>query len=256
MNGVFDGVSLDDGGLGRQAGARAGRGGLGEVPDPDVDVGRDLVELVGRRELARQELLREGRPSGRTGSSTTTTSSSAPSPTARGRWGGSAASTRARRGSSRIRRSCRWCSPGFWRRWNPTSCRPRATTGSLVDIDYCNNASAIYQLEPIDDIVIREWGADGSLTPFTSDDGRSRRSRVREGASARSDWRVPCTFSARTHPRVLICFRSIRFVKEPAGSPPTTRGIGITGARRVRPLAHQACRQCACQAPCSWSLLP
>ena len=33
----------------------------------------------------------------------------------------------------------------------------------IVDIDHCNNASALYHLEPIDDIVIREWAADGTL---------------------------------------------------------------------------------------------
>jgi len=32
----------------------------------------------------------------------------------------------------------------------------------VVDIDYCNNASAIYHLEPIDDIVIREWDESGA----------------------------------------------------------------------------------------------
>ena len=31
----------------------------------------------------------------------------------------------------------------------------------IIDIDYRNNASAIHHLEPVDDIVIREWGADG-----------------------------------------------------------------------------------------------
>ncbi|HET7293194.1 MAG TPA: NAD-glutamate dehydrogenase domain-containing protein [Vicinamibacteria bacterium] len=33
----------------------------------------------------------------------------------------------------------------------------------IIDIDYCNNASAIYHLEPIDDVVVREWGPDGTL---------------------------------------------------------------------------------------------
>ena len=37
----------------------------------------------------------------------------------------------------------------------------------IVDIDYCNNATAIYHLEPIDDIVIREWNGDGSLGQAT-----------------------------------------------------------------------------------------
>ena len=33
----------------------------------------------------------------------------------------------------------------------------------IIDIDYCHNASAIYHLEPIDDVVVREWGGDGTL---------------------------------------------------------------------------------------------
>ena len=37
----------------------------------------------------------------------------------------------------------------------------------IIDIDFRNNASAIYRLEPVDDIVIREWGADGRLEAAT-----------------------------------------------------------------------------------------
>jgi glutamate dehydrogenase len=37
----------------------------------------------------------------------------------------------------------------------------------IIDIDYCNNASAIHHLEPVDDIVIREWGKDGELVEAT-----------------------------------------------------------------------------------------
>ncbi|PYQ16701.1 MAG: hypothetical protein DMF80_03665 [Acidobacteria bacterium] len=44
---------------------------------------------------------------------------------------------------------------------------PKADDHRIVDIDYCNNASAIYHIEPIDDIVIREWGADGKLVEAT-----------------------------------------------------------------------------------------
>jgi len=38
---------------------------------------------------------------------------------------------------------------------------PSADDRRIVDIDFCNNAEAIYHLEPIDDIVVREWGPDG-----------------------------------------------------------------------------------------------
>jgi glutamate dehydrogenase len=44
---------------------------------------------------------------------------------------------------------------------------PAPNDHRIVDIDYCNTASAIYHLEPIDDIVIREWGPDGKLVEAT-----------------------------------------------------------------------------------------
>jgi glutamate dehydrogenase len=44
---------------------------------------------------------------------------------------------------------------------------PATNDHRLIDIDYCNTASAIYHLEPIDDIVIREWGPDGNLVEAT-----------------------------------------------------------------------------------------
>ncbi len=37
----------------------------------------------------------------------------------------------------------------------------------IIEIDYCSNASAIYHLEPIDDIVIRHWGGNGKLEQAT-----------------------------------------------------------------------------------------
>ena len=45
--------------------------------------------------------------------------------------------------------------------------KPEAQDHRIVDIDYCNNATAIHHLEPIDDIVIREWGQDGELLEAT-----------------------------------------------------------------------------------------
>jgi glutamate dehydrogenase len=44
---------------------------------------------------------------------------------------------------------------------------PNDTDPRIVDIDYCNNAMAIYHLEPIDDIEIRQWAEDGSLQEMT-----------------------------------------------------------------------------------------
>jgi glutamate dehydrogenase len=53
----------------------------------------------------------------------------------------------------------------------------------IVDIDYCNNATAIYHLEPIDDIVIREWNEDGSLGQATVLLGRFAKGAFAEKAS-------------------------------------------------------------------------
>ena len=48
-----------------------------------------------------------------------------------------------------------------------THLRPAATDERVIDVDYCPNAQAIHHLEPIDDVVIREWGADGTLEAST-----------------------------------------------------------------------------------------
>jgi glutamate dehydrogenase len=45
--------------------------------------------------------------------------------------------------------------------------RPAPEDERIVDMDFCNNASAIYHIEPIDDIVIREWSAEGALVEAT-----------------------------------------------------------------------------------------
>jgi len=44
---------------------------------------------------------------------------------------------------------------------------PEAEDKRIIDIDYCSNASAIYHLEPIDDIIIRHWREDGRLEKAT-----------------------------------------------------------------------------------------
>ena len=48
-----------------------------------------------------------------------------------------------------------------------THLRPTAKDERVIDVDYCPNAQAIHHLEPIDDVVIREWGADGALQAST-----------------------------------------------------------------------------------------
>ena len=56
----------------------------------------------------------------------------------------------------------------------------------IVDIDYCNNGTAIYHLEPVEDIVVREWGTDGQLQGATLLLGRFAR-----GAFAQRADRIP-----------------------------------------------------------------
>ncbi len=45
--------------------------------------------------------------------------------------------------------------------------QPSPDDERLIDIDYCTHAHAIHHLEPIDDIVIREWTAEGTLGSAT-----------------------------------------------------------------------------------------
>jgi len=56
----------------------------------------------------------------------------------------------------------------------------------IIDIDFSNNASSIYHLEPIDDLVVREWGSDGKLAGATVFLGRFAR-----GAFAQRADRIP-----------------------------------------------------------------
>jgi glutamate dehydrogenase len=63
---------------------------------------------------------------------------------------------------------------------------PAANDHRIIDIDYCNTASAIYHLEPIDDIVIREWGPDGKLVEATLLVGR-----LAKGAFAQKRGDIP-----------------------------------------------------------------
>ena len=44
---------------------------------------------------------------------------------------------------------------------------PGPKDNRIVGLDFCKNASAIYHLDPIDYIVLREWGEDGSFTGAT-----------------------------------------------------------------------------------------
>jgi glutamate dehydrogenase len=63
---------------------------------------------------------------------------------------------------------------------------PHPTDDRILDLDFCANASAIYHLEPIEDLTIREWGEDGRLAGLTLLLGRFAR-----GAFAQRADRIP-----------------------------------------------------------------
>jgi glutamate dehydrogenase len=64
--------------------------------------------------------------------------------------------------------------------------RPADEDERIIDIDYCVNAQAIHHLEPIDDLVIREWAPDGTLACATLILGR-----LAKGALASKPQDVP-----------------------------------------------------------------
>ncbi len=67
-----------------------------------------------------------------------------------------------------------------------THLNPQASDERILDLDFCANASAIYHLEPIEDLTVREWGEDGKLMGVTLLLGRFAR-----GAFAQRADRIP-----------------------------------------------------------------
>jgi glutamate dehydrogenase len=63
---------------------------------------------------------------------------------------------------------------------------PQASDDRILDLDFCANASAIYHLEPIEDLTVRDWGEDGELKGLTLLLGRFAR-----GAFAQRADRIP-----------------------------------------------------------------
>jgi glutamate dehydrogenase len=63
---------------------------------------------------------------------------------------------------------------------------PQPADDRILDLDFCANASAIYHLEPIEDLTVRQWGADGKLEGLTLLLGRFAR-----GAFAQRADRIP-----------------------------------------------------------------
>jgi glutamate dehydrogenase len=66
----------------------------------------------------------------------------------------------------------------------------------IIDLDFCASASAIYHIEPIEDLTVREWGEDGKLTGLTLLLGRFAR-----GAFAQRADRIPVLMEK--HDRLL-----------------------------------------------------
>jgi glutamate dehydrogenase len=73
---------------------------------------------------------------------------------------------------------------------------PQPSDDRILDLDFCANASAIYHLEPIEDLTVREWGEDGRLTGLTLLLGRFAR-----GAFAQRADRIPLL--REKHDRIL-----------------------------------------------------
>jgi len=63
---------------------------------------------------------------------------------------------------------------------------PPAGDDRIIDLDFCANVSAIYHLEPIEDLTVREWAKDGRLAGITLLLGRFSR-----GAFAQRASRIP-----------------------------------------------------------------
>jgi glutamate dehydrogenase len=64
--------------------------------------------------------------------------------------------------------------------------KPPAGDDRILDLDFCASASAIYHLEPIEDLTVREWSEDGKLKGLTLLLGRFAR-----GAFAQRADRIP-----------------------------------------------------------------
>ncbi len=64
--------------------------------------------------------------------------------------------------------------------------RPAPGDDRILDLDFCANATAIYHMEPVEDLTVREWGEDGKLKGLTLLVGRFAR-----GAFAQRADRIP-----------------------------------------------------------------
>ena len=73
---------------------------------------------------------------------------------------------------------------------------PQPQHQQILELDFCANATAIYHMEPIEDLTVREWGDDGALKGVTVLLGRFAR-----GAFAQRADRIPLL--REKHDRIL-----------------------------------------------------
>ncbi len=81
--------------------------------------------------------------------------------------------------------------------------RPQPQDERILDLDFCANATAIYHMEPVEDLTVREWGEDGKLKGLTLLLGRFAR-----GAFAQRADRIPLL--KEKHDRILAACGAIR----------------------------------------------
>jgi glutamate dehydrogenase len=80
-----------------------------------------------------------------------------------------------------------------------THLRPLDADQRIIDLDFCTGASAIYHLDPIEDLTLREWDEDGRLKSLTFLLGRFSR-----GAFTQRADRIPIRTAAGP-PRTRTC---------------------------------------------------
>ena len=167
------------------------------------------------------------------GCSTTTTSSWAPSRYARGaRRDGEPGGRDRERASSPTPRCSRSSSPASSSTSRRT-CTPQAGDDRIVDLDFCTNATAIYHLEPIEDLTVREWGEDGTLAGSRCCSAASPAAPSRSGPTAsRSSRRSTTGCSSRAGP-------SRAPTSGARSAPPSTTSPRPSSSTRTRPTSKR-----------------
>ena len=111
----------------------------------------------------------------------------------------------------------------------------------ILDLDFCASASAIYHLEPIEDLTVREWGEDGKLEGLTLLLGRFAR-----GAFAQRADRIPIL--KEKEDRLLVdCGRSQAPTSGARRGPPSTTSRRPTSSTPTRETSSGSS-----SASCTW----